>query len=477
VKHYEFHPIAARYPLLEGDEFERLKDSIAATGVRVPGVLFAGRILDGRNRYRACIALGIEFPTTTFEGSEEAAAVYSDVLNLHRRHLSREQVREVIAFKLRAEPQRSDRDIANEVKVSPTTVGAVRKEVVASGVQVGHLTEAPRKGRDGKTYTVPKAKPAKVEQHDDESPVEAKPAGKVSFFAEQLAEMMDQFGDEFVNRTTISEARLREIAAGATPTTDEVLLIVSAADDPVCVWITPERAEQQRKATTWCSDECAERAAEFFRSSLGEPELQSLLTWANGSGAGNPPVIPNTLFPDAERSYELAARWLMMIPTSHPERADCIRTFAECARMFLGQRAAIAAPPLTAEQAENVRKAKTVPKAKAKSAKKDVGQPKVNRAMQRCQEAAFFFRRTAPSREALKLLVDWLKGQQAKYGKYADIPSPPNGMSRDAARDFSCASRTLLRVPQRHSRRDEAIAAFEREVNSIIERAEARAAS
>lgn len=347
---YEFHPIAARYPLLEGEDFERLKDSIAANGQRVRIVLFKGAILDGRNRYRACVALGIEPLTEVFEGTEEEASVYSDVLNLHRRHLSREQVREVIAFKLRAEPHRSDRDIAAEVKVSPTTVGTVRKEVVASGVQVGHLNEAGRKGRDGKTYTVPLPKPAKVE-HDDESAVEVKPVEKVSFFAKELTEMLNQFGDEFVNGTTIPEARLREIAAGATPTTDEVLLIVSAADDPACVWITPERAKRQRDEVqrSFCElasnrkahvefgivtdcIEYAQRAAEFFRSVLGERELKALVAWANSEAADKMPAVPVGLSTRKAQAYKSAASWLLMMPIGHPARPDGIRAFHEYAR-------------------------------------------------------------------------------------------------------------------------------------------------
>src|SRR5215471_11412447 len=49
--------------------------------------------------------------------------------NAHRRHLTREQKRELIEKLLRAQPDKSDRQIAATVKASPTTVGTVRTEL------------------------------------------------------------------------------------------------------------------------------------------------------------------------------------------------------------------------------------------------------------------------------------------------------------------------------------------------------------
>ena len=47
-------------------------------------------------------------------------------VNAHRRHLTPEQKREVIAKILQARPEKSDRQIAKQVKVDHKTVGAVR---------------------------------------------------------------------------------------------------------------------------------------------------------------------------------------------------------------------------------------------------------------------------------------------------------------------------------------------------------------
>jgi N6-adenosine-specific RNA methylase IME4 len=54
-----FHPLADIFPLIEGDDFEALVSDIRTFGLRESIVLFDGQILDGRNRYLACVAAGL----------------------------------------------------------------------------------------------------------------------------------------------------------------------------------------------------------------------------------------------------------------------------------------------------------------------------------------------------------------------------------------------------------------------------------
>ena len=91
------HSLAGLFPLLEGDDFASLQADIAANGLHEPIVLLDGRILDGRNRHRACLAAGVAPRFTTYDGDDPIGYVLS--LNLHRRHLDESQ-RAMVASKL-----------------------------------------------------------------------------------------------------------------------------------------------------------------------------------------------------------------------------------------------------------------------------------------------------------------------------------------------------------------------------------------
>jgi len=117
----EFHPIAEEWPLMEGAEFASLVASIAKHGVRVPCWKYEGKILDGRNRYRAAEVCGVPvLAWHEFKGTEEEARELAKLLNDERRHLTREDRAEWVR-KLRARGL-STRAIADAVGVSDTTV-------------------------------------------------------------------------------------------------------------------------------------------------------------------------------------------------------------------------------------------------------------------------------------------------------------------------------------------------------------------
>ena len=84
----EPHEAADAFPMMESGRFEELKADIEEKGLLVPITICEGRILDGRNRYKACRELGIEPSMRTFEG-DPWAYVWS--MNGQRRDLVREQ--------------------------------------------------------------------------------------------------------------------------------------------------------------------------------------------------------------------------------------------------------------------------------------------------------------------------------------------------------------------------------------------------
>lgn len=78
-------------------EFQALKDDIQQYGQREPIWLLDGKVIDGRHRLRACLELGRELRTESYDGFDPTAFVVS--LNLHRRHLNESQ-RGLVAAKL-----------------------------------------------------------------------------------------------------------------------------------------------------------------------------------------------------------------------------------------------------------------------------------------------------------------------------------------------------------------------------------------
>lgn len=84
------HPAADAFPLMDEESLNGLADDIEANGLRRKIVLHNDLILDGRNRYLACIKLGIEPQFKTYEGPIEPddLARYVCSENLARRDLT-----------------------------------------------------------------------------------------------------------------------------------------------------------------------------------------------------------------------------------------------------------------------------------------------------------------------------------------------------------------------------------------------------
>lgn len=151
------------FPNLAADEYDALKADIAERGVLVPVEYDEdGSILDGHHRVRACRELGIkDWPTVTRGGmDDEAKAEHVLTLNLSRRHLSRDQRRELVR-KLRTDRGWSLRRIAERLGISVGQAHSDARQVFSSEQQPNRV-----EGADGKSYAATKPKPAPSEPTD-----------------------------------------------------------------------------------------------------------------------------------------------------------------------------------------------------------------------------------------------------------------------------------------------------------------------
>jgi ParB family chromosome partitioning protein len=86
-----FHKLAELFPRMDAEEFEKLKKDISENGLLEPITLHPdGSIIDGRNRYLACLDVGV---TPRYDIWSGTGSLLTFVLskNLHRRHLDTSQ--------------------------------------------------------------------------------------------------------------------------------------------------------------------------------------------------------------------------------------------------------------------------------------------------------------------------------------------------------------------------------------------------
>jgi len=89
MKKYQDHPLSEIFPLMDEKDLNELAKDIEEEGLLAPITLLDGKILDGRNRYRACEIAGVEPKFREHKGGFPLQFILS--ANLHRRHLTDSQ--------------------------------------------------------------------------------------------------------------------------------------------------------------------------------------------------------------------------------------------------------------------------------------------------------------------------------------------------------------------------------------------------
>ena len=184
----KIHPAAELFPLMADAELKELASNIWENGLRAPIVGWAVGdqfLLDGRNRLDALALLGLLYETCDHHvglknwngkrwtdrpgGRLEGECEFKNFhdgdpyeialsLNVHRRHLTAEQKRELIAKVLKAKPDVSNVTIAKQTKTSDKTVASVRSDLKSTS-EIPRLEKTV--GADGKSRKLPAKKAAK----------------------------------------------------------------------------------------------------------------------------------------------------------------------------------------------------------------------------------------------------------------------------------------------------------------------------
>jgi N6-adenosine-specific RNA methylase IME4 len=167
------HPCAEILPLLEGEPFDKLVADIRANGLLQPITIHQGMILDGRNRFRACEAAGIEPRFVEYGGDDPLSFVLS--LNVHRRHLDESQ-RAMVAARLANMRQGARTDLqpsANLPEVSQAQAAkklnvserSVRSAVAVRDHATPELIQAVEQGKIPVSTAARVATPSRAIQH------------------------------------------------------------------------------------------------------------------------------------------------------------------------------------------------------------------------------------------------------------------------------------------------------------------------
>ena len=184
-KQYKVHPAADVFPMMSDEELAALGEDIKANGLRVPVLLVAGPggildrhpiLIDGRNRLEAMERVGLPIPRldkwgggsgvemvfdgeTVFMGDPVA---YIISLNIHRRHLTKQQQADLIVAALAT---------AKPVQVEPVSQKVWIKSPCGTPLwetpfdTVEEFYEAARKGGRGKKNALKEKAVATGKEH------------------------------------------------------------------------------------------------------------------------------------------------------------------------------------------------------------------------------------------------------------------------------------------------------------------------
>jgi N6-adenosine-specific RNA methylase IME4 len=215
---YEVHPAANDWPLLQGDEFASLVESIRERGLLEPVGLFNGQILDGRNRALACQKARVDLRTVNVH-PKDGPWLYVIDKNAKRRHM--EQAAVVLCTMAGMEHDSAARSAISKAEAAAKAEGDAKRSAAA---KEQHAVSNPRTG-EKKPTSGDRSRERRPEPQKDGARRTATAAltgasvatvGRVERFKEAAPELAKRVQDgEITMREAVGEQKLRLKAAVA----------------------------------------------------------------------------------------------------------------------------------------------------------------------------------------------------------------------------------------------------------------------
>src|SRR6266567_5982900 len=143
----DFHDVANIFPMMGDEEFTALVADVKVNGLLTPVWTYQGKIIDGRNRYKACMQLGIEPQFREWKGDDAGLLSFILSLNLQRRHLSSSQ-KAILAAEietyLATQAKKNMSQGGKGLEKIPSPIHAARQAAALVGTNAHYVTDAKR---------------------------------------------------------------------------------------------------------------------------------------------------------------------------------------------------------------------------------------------------------------------------------------------------------------------------------------------
>jgi hypothetical protein len=156
MKKLKFHPFLNQVPMMPLHERDALGADIEKHGQLIPIVTYHGEIIDGRNRYLACLSRNIE-PTIIEMTKMDAKDVVNSMNYLRKHWTTKERAHFAALMSLDSEigrPEKSEENGSNDPIISQTEaakqMGVSVKSVKRAKAKIKGKKQRPKKDESGK---------------------------------------------------------------------------------------------------------------------------------------------------------------------------------------------------------------------------------------------------------------------------------------------------------------------------------------